>query len=212
MIFITEIRPHRRTKFFEIFSEAGFEFLASEKFLHEHGILPLTQFEEDDFEVIRAKAQLIDGIRKCTEILSRKDYSKKELQRKLCSKGIPEDISCAAINYMAEKGYQDDFRYAKRLAEVAKSAYGKKRVEQVLYHHGIEKETAREVLEEVFCDESEESEKLDRILLKAAKGSPLSDPSEKSRIYAKLARLGYGSSAITSAISRYEAERKDETH
>ena len=210
MVRITDIRPYRRTKLFEIFSETGSEFLANEKFLTEHQILPYTEFDDEDFEQIRAKAQILDGIRKCVDILSRKDYSRKELLRKLCDKGIPEDAAQVAVGYMAEHGYQDDFRYARRLAELGKRSYGRKRVEQILFQHGIGREMTKDVLDEVFSDAEEEAEYLDEALSKAAKGKDLTDPVIRNKIFAKLARLGYGPSAISAALSRYGAERKDE--
>lgn len=211
MIVITDIRPYRRTKLFEVYSDTGLEFLANEKFLNENEIIPHAEFAEDEFETLRAKAQILDGIRKCVDILSRKDYSKKELLKKLCDKGIPEDAARTAITYMEQQGYQDDVRYAKRLAELGKMSYGRKRVEQMLYHHGIDRETVREVADEVFADDSSEDEKLDGILQKAAKGKNLHDPADKNKIYAKLARLGYSSAAISAAMSRYGTNGKDET-
>lgn len=211
MVLITDIRPHRRTKLFEVYSENGLEFLANEKFLNENDLLPHREYSEEDFELIRAKAHLLDGIRKCVDILSRKDYSRQELLRKLSEKGIPEDAAQGAVQYMAKHGYQDDYRYAKRLAELGANSYGRRRVEQILYHHGIDKETAREVTEEVFSNSEREEEKLDGILKKAAREQDLKDPSLRNKIFAKLARLGYSSSAISAAMSRYEEMRKDET-
>ena len=158
MILITQIRPYRRTKLFEVYSETGLEFLANEKFLLEFSLRPHEEFSEEEFEPIRARALLLDGIRKCVDILSRKDYSKKELLRKLKEKGIPDEAAQGAVDYMAQRGYQDDMRYARRLAELGKQTYGKARVEQMLYHHGIERETLREVLEEVFQHGEDEYE------------------------------------------------------
>ncbi len=211
MILITEIRPRKRTKLFEVYSEAGLEFLANEKFLNGNDILLHAQFDDDDFELIRAKAHLLDGIRKSVDILSRKDYSRQELIRKLCDKGVPEDAANGAVQYMADHGYQDDYRYAKRLAELGANSYGRRRVEQMLYTHGIDKDTIREVCDEVFEDFEKEEEKLNLILKKAAKGDDLSDPNLRNKVFAKLLRLGYSSSAISSAFARYKAERKDET-
>ena len=210
MVLITDIRPYRRTKLFEVSSEMGTEFLANEKFLEENGIRLCEQFDEEEFELIRARAHLLDAIRKSVDILSRKDYSKKELHRKLCDKGIQEDAAWAAVCYMAERGYQDDRRYAKRLAELAKNSYGKSRAEQILFHHGIERETVREVLEEIFSDAAEESDKLDSLLTRVAEGKDLSDSRTRNKIFAKLARLGYDASAISAAFSRFRSEGKDE--
>ncbi len=210
MVLITEIRPHKRTKLFEVYSQTGMEFLANEKFLHQNDIIVLSEFDENDFELIRAKAHLLDGIRKCVDLLSRKDYSKQELLRKLRDKGVPEDAALGAVGYMESHGYQDDYRYAKRLAELGANSYGRRRVEQMLYAHGIDRETIRSVAEEVFEDDTAESEKLDRILMKTAQGKELKDPAQRNKVFAKLARMGYGTSDISSAISRYKANRKDE--
>ena len=211
MILITEIRPRKRTKLFEVYSEAGLEFLANEKFLNGNDILLHAQFDDEDFELIRAKAHLLDGIRKSIDILSRKDYSKKELLQKLCDKGILEDAAHSAIQYMIDHGYQDDFRYAKRLAELNAQLYGRRRTEQMLYNHGIDKEMIREVCDEVFDDTEKEEDKIDLLLEKAARGKDLSDPKERNKVFAKLARFGYESSVISAAFSRYKANRKDET-
>lgn len=211
MVLITDIRPYKRTKLFEVYSEDGLEFIANEKFLNQNDILLRSEFSDDDFELLRAKAHLLDGIRKCVDMLSRKDYSQKELLRKLCDKGVPEDAALGAIKYMTDHGYQDDYRYAKRLAELGANSYGRRRVEQMLYTHGIDRETIRQVTDEVFDNESAQTEKLDEILEKAAIGKDLCDPAQKNKIFAKLARLGYGSSEISAAFSRYLTNRKDET-
>ena len=94
MILITEIRPYKRTKLFEVYSEEQMEFLASEKFLLQHEIARGETFDDEEFETIRAKAHLLDGIRKATDILSRKDYSKKELIDKL----LKDDVSLNGLN------------------------------------------------------------------------------------------------------------------
>lgn len=211
MILITQIRPYRRTKLFEVYSDTGLEFLANEKFLLDFSLRPHEEFTEEEFEPIRARAHLLDGIRKCVDILSRKDYSQKELLRKLKEKGIPDEAAQGAVAYMAERGYQDDHRYAKRLAELGKQTYGRARVEQMLYHHGIERETAREVLEEVFQNDEDEYAKIDRIFASAAKGKDLTDPAARNKIFAKLARLGYAPSAVSAAFSRYKSAGKDES-
>ena len=210
MILITEIRPYKRTKLFEVCSEEQMEFLATEKFLLQHEITRGETFDDEEFEAIRAKAHLLDGIRKATDILSRKDYSKKELVDKLVQKSVPHDAAVATVDFMASKGYQDDYRYARRLAEVAAGSYGKRRAEQILYQHGIDRETSAEVLDEVYSREDRETEKIDEILRKLTKGSALNDPAAKQKIYAKLARRGYDSAAIASALSRYEPDGKDE--
>lgn len=210
MILITEIRPYKRTKLFEVYSEEQMEFLASEKFLLQHEIARGETFDDEEFETIRAKAHLLDGIRKATDILSRKDYSKKELIDKLTQKNVPRDAAVAAVDFMASKGYQDDYRYARRLAEVAAGSYGRRRAEQILYQHGIDRETSAEVLDEVYSGADRETEKIDEILRKITKGSELKDPASKQKIYAKLARLGYDPAAISAAFSRYEPDGKDE--
>lgn len=210
MVLITDIRPFRRTKLFEVFSETGSEFLANEKFLTEQGISLHESFDDEEFELIRARAHLIDGIRKSVDILSRKDYSKKELHRKLCDKGIPEDAAHGAVSYMESRGYIDDTRYAKRLAELAQQSYGKQRAEQILYHHGIDRETTREVLDEVFDGSNAETERLEEHLAHAVKGKDLSDPATRNKIFAKMARLGYSASAISGALARYRQAREDD--
>lgn len=211
MITITEIRKIGHSRFFEVYSENGSEFIAKESYLEQNGIVTGAEFSEEEFELIRAKAQLIYAIRKCLDFLEQKDYSRKELYKKLTERGISEDIAEAAVGYAAEHGYQDDRRYAKRLAELAFSSYGKRRVEQILYTHGIEREIIREVMEEFRSVPEEEDEKIDRLLTKAAQGKDLRDPAIRKKLYAKLTRLGYDSAAILAAFTRYSNSREDGT-
>ena len=209
MIRITDVRRKGRTDF-EVCSETATEFIAGQKFLDQNGIVPGAEFEEEDFEQIKAKAQLIFGIRTALSILERKDRSRKELYRKLREKGIEDDVAQMTVEYMANKGYQDDLRYAVRLAELNAGLYGKRRVEELLYHHGIDRETIRTVIDEVFRDEAAEEEKIDAILSKAAAGKDISDPAVRNKLYAKLARLGFEPARISAALRRAEERRKDE--
>ena len=210
MVLITDLRLLRKGPYYEVCSEAGAEFIAKETFLDQNGIVVGAAFDEDDFAVLRAKAQLIFAIRTGLDVLERKDRSKKELIRKLREKGVEEDTAQTAADYLEDKGYQNDLRYAVRLAELSAPSYGRRRVEELLFTHGIDRETARQALDEVFAGETAEDEKIDGILEKAAKNKDLSDPKEKNRLYAKLARLGFESGTVAAALRRLEEKRKEE--
>ena len=209
-ILITDIRRHGHTKLFDVCSETGVEFIANEKFLNDNGILRHTAFDDEDFETLKAKAQLIHGIRTAVSVLELKDRSRKELLQKLKEKEIPDDVAVMAADYVRDKGYQDDYRYGLRLAQISARSYGKMRTQEALYHHGIARETARQICDEVYADENACAEQIDETLEKAARGIDLHDPAARNKLFAKLARRGYGSSEISAAMRRLAEKRKDE--
>lgn len=212
MIRIVRIQRAKRSTRFDVYTNADDEqpdFTVKESFLSENGIAVGAEYTEEEFDVLRARAQLTEAIRIAMDALERKDYSRKELTRKITDRNLPPDVAETAVDYVAERGYQSDLRYARRLAEIASANYGRTRVKSYLIAHGIDRETAESVLEERF-DADKEADKIDRAIAKAARGVDLSIPQNRNKIYAKLARLGYDSSSISAAFSRYRNEREDD--
>ena len=82
-------------------------------------------------------------------LLVRREHSRKELRRKLEARGVAGDDADAAIERMAEAGWQDDRRFATSLARMrAASGYGPLRIRAELGIHGL----AEEVIDAAFAD------------------------------------------------------------
>ena len=114
------------------------------------------------------------------------------------------NISSATIrNEMAdleEMGYLDDERYAQNLAEelFERKGMGLRRIEQELCSRGVSRETARQCVENIECDN------VSRIvdLLQTKFAGRFDDEKGKKRTFAALTRLGYTYSDIMSAMRR----------
>ena len=72
-------------------------------------------------------------------LLVRREHSRRELERKLAARGIEREEARAAVDRMAEAGWQDDGRFAASLARSrAVSGYGPLRIRIELESHGLE--------------------------------------------------------------------------
>lgn len=71
-------------------------------------------------------------------LLVRREHSRKELARKLEARGVEEAEAAAAVERLAEAGWQDDERFAAGLArQRALSGYGPLRIRAELGTHGV---------------------------------------------------------------------------
>ena len=82
-------------------------------------------------------------------ILERRDVSRKELVRKLTEKGESSEDAELVADWLCGLNVIDDARYAAMIVRhYSAKGYGKSRVQQELYRHGIEKELWEEALEQ----------------------------------------------------------------
>lgn len=75
-------------------------------------------------------------------------YTKKELKRKLSTKGYSDETVNVVISRLAEYGYVDDFEYAKLYISEMKQKFGVYKLKQKLYEKGI----SSEILDRCFED------------------------------------------------------------
>jgi regulatory protein len=72
-------------------------------------------------------------------LLVRREHSRKELGRKLAARGVEPTEAQAAIDKLAEAGWQDDSRFAELLVRSrAASGYGPVHVRAELRMHGLD--------------------------------------------------------------------------
>ncbi|PJJ99143.1 recombination regulator RecX [Lysobacteraceae bacterium NML91-0213] len=72
-------------------------------------------------------------------LLVRREHSRRELERKLAARGVEPGDARAAVDRMAEAGWQDDGRFAALLARSrAVAGYGPLRIRVELESHGLD--------------------------------------------------------------------------
>lgn len=86
-------------------------------------------------------------------LLTRREHSRKELTRKLVSRGVDATDVESAVGRLAEAGWQDDRRFAESLVRSrAASGYGPLHIRAELATHDLPSDLRRAVLEEFDGD------------------------------------------------------------
>lgn len=127
--------------------------------------------------------------------LARRDYSRRELERKLArtleDDETPEKLA-AVLDELEKRGYLSDERFAKGRARVQSASLGNARIRQDLRRSGVSDELAREAVEEI---ELPEEVRALRVWKKRFSELP-KDYKERERQIRYLAYRGFGMGAI----------------
>src|SRR5690606_41061552 len=119
------------------------------------------------------------GLRQAViDLLSRRDYSRLELQRKLQPKAGSADDLTAVLDDMAERRCQSDERFTDAFLHSRSDRYGPLRLTQELQQKGIA--DARIAVAALDTDWQERAAQL---ALRKFSGADLSDIKQKARIY-----------------------------
>ncbi len=80
-------------------------------------------------------------VQRALGLLARREHSRKELNRKLTSRGLDAGEVRSAVDRLAGEGWQDDARFAESLVRSrAASGYGPLRIRAELATHGLDGE------------------------------------------------------------------------
>lgn len=81
-------------------------------------------------------------------LLVRREHSRKELARKLAARGVEPEAAGAAIDKLADAGWQDDGRFAEQLVRSrAAAGQGPLRIRAELATHGLAREAIAAAME-----------------------------------------------------------------
>lgn len=95
----------------------------------------------------------IDPRRKAMELLTRREHSRQELERKLIARGFDDEAVRDAVEDMAARGWQDDTRFAHALARTRLvSGHGPVRIRAELHQHGIASDAIEAALDACEVD------------------------------------------------------------
>ncbi|MCI5851624.1 MAG: recombination regulator RecX [Sutterellaceae bacterium] len=163
--------------------------------------------EDDSREEHRTPARRRAGnqtlLQKSVSLLSRREYSRRELGEKLRRAGTgepPEKIE-AVLDALEAKGYLSDKRFAEQLVRAKASRYGRKRLEFELRQRGLRPDEISEAL--AGLEETEESRA--RAVWERRFSEAPSDQKERARQFRFLLSRGFSYSAAARVIG--DAER-----
>ena len=136
-------------------------------------------------------------------LLVRREHSRKELGRKLKSRGVDPDAVDAAVAKLADEGWQDDTRFAQSLVHSrAASGYGPLHIRAELGTHGLDSELIEAAMASF---EGEWTEKSRELVCRRFGASGPEDLAQRRKAADLLARRGFDGNCIRQA-SRYDPE------
>lgn len=139
------------------------------------------------------------ALQQAVGLLSRREHSQKELQRKLRERGVEPDEIDAALERLADTGLQDQQRFADSLVRQRIAAgYGPHYLRAQLATHGLDEATIDAAIAAADPDWPE----LARALIARRFPDGLGDPGDRRRAMALLQRRGFDGDSLRSALRR----------
>jgi regulatory protein len=146
-------------------------------------------------------------------ILSRRDHSKKELERKLYQRKVEKDITGEIISELIELKYLDDERFAKAYLEekLKLKNVGIEKVKRELFAKGVSREIIKSILDEKGeIDESESAYSLVMKKMKQFTRKTQDTRKIKQKIYTFLFSKGYDYETIEQVFNKINFDFKTE--
>jgi regulatory protein len=137
--------------------------------------------------------------------LGRRELSEAQLRSRLEEKGVIPSVVEAVVAALREANLLDDRRVALAVARTRANVrrQGRDRVRRELTALGIAREIVDDALAATFSD-VDEAALLDQAIAKRLRGRlSLTDPADRRRITAALARQGFSFAAIARALRKH---------
>lgn len=132
-------------------------------------------------------------------LLSRKEYSEREIRDKFIKKEYDPKECEDVIEYLKDRKYISDERFAESYIRYGlNNKWGLGKIKQkILYEKGISKEILNIILEDLQIDETEN---IKNIINTKYRKLDISDPKSKQKIFRGLASKGFQINDIIKAI------------
>lgn len=204
---VTALRPTRRDpNRISVDLDGAFAFALPAKLVAEERIEIGDALDEARVTALLAADQVARATEAALVFLGYRPRSEREVRDRLRRGGFEQDAIDHTISRLHEWRYLDDEDFARRWVEnrATHRPRGKRLLQQELHHKGIDRETAREVIDDADLDETTDAETLARRRLPTYAGD---DPAAiRRRLSAYLARRGYGYDVIRVALERVMGE------
>src|SRR5690606_2214906 len=132
-------------------------------------------------------------------LLSRKEYSEKEIKDKFIKKEYAPNECEDVIAYLKERKYLSDERFAESYVRYGlNNKWGLGKIKQkIIYEKGISKEVLNIILEDLDIDETEN---IKNIINSKYRKLDLNDPKSKQKVFRGLASKGFQINDVIKAI------------
>lgn len=134
--------------------------------------------------------------------LSRREYSRQELQRKLRQTAEPDEMEQLEelLDEFVQRGWISDSRYAEQIVFARRNKFGSLRVAQELRQQGVSDSSIEEALQPLRDNELETA----RAVWQKKFGSPPADMKERAKQVRFLQSRGFSSEVIRRVLGRDE--------
>ena len=169
------------------------------------------ELSEEEVDALRAAGRASAVKEKALSLLSARPMSRKELIDKLTARPrdrekepITDQAGAEAVaDRLDELRYLNDGAYASMVVRhYSAKGYGRRRLQEELYRHGV----PRDYWEEALAEAAPPEDGVDAFLRKKLKPGDLEDRKALKRITDALARRGYRWDEIQDGLLRYGAE------
>jgi len=111
------------------------------------GELPEEDYQKILREILPGRARM-----RCMNLLKARDYTRKQLEDKLCQGDYPAKIIEDAVAWVESYGYVDDERYTRNYIEYHMQTKSRRRIENDLRQKGIHRELIGRIFDELLED------------------------------------------------------------
>ena len=158
-----------------------------------------TPFDREAFDTLLKERSYPFAMEKAVALLAMRSRTEKELREALRHNAYPEHTIERVLARMNEAGYINDSAFAEQwTASRVGKGMGKQRIRMELRKKGVDSSEIDRALASI--NEDDRSAGALKAARKAASGKNLSDPKDRQKVLAALARRGYDYSAAKEAL------------
>ncbi len=164
-----------------------------------------TPFDRDAFDAFLSERSYPFAMEKAVALLAMRPRTQQEIADALRKNAYPERTVARVMARLDEAGYINDTDFAEQwAASRTNKGMGSRRIRMELRRKGVDGEAIDEALTAI--DEDDMLSGALKAARKAASGKDITDPKDRQKILAALARRGYGYSEAKQALDMLKEE------
>lgn len=206
---ITAVKETKRGRL-ALFVDGEFAFSLDPETFADADLHEEDEIESFRLEELRRQSDTRKAVDRALDILALRDHAAGELYQKLCRKFDPHSAA-AAVAKAEELGLLNDADFARRrAAELMRKRKSRREVEQDLAAKGIDRDTAAQVLEELYAPEDGPDPEVAAAcaLVQRQYARKLAE-GKRPQVMAALARRGFSYAVIRTALEVNDAGEDD---
>ena len=176
----------------------GAEIAVTAAQIADQGIYTGRELTEEDYVELIESLEISTAKKKALQILGSRMLSKREIEKRLSSKGVTAETAQTVTDWLEGIGAINDREYAKSIADYySAKGYGTARIRDELFKRGIN----RDLWDDAMVEISEENDAAQPYISKKLKGSI--DKEDLRRATDALCRRGFSFEEARTAVKRY---------